>query len=237
MAGKIWKLMRQLLFPLRCPVCDGIVTPFGEKICTKCIPLLPPLAPPFCLRCGKKLQSAGELCEACSSGHPLFVRGRALFDYAGAALPIYRFKYGGRREYADFFGEETERVLGDYLRQSGAEALIPIPIHKSRGKSRGYNQAAVYARAISRHTGIPVRENCLKRVRNTAPMKTLSPRERQNNLKKAFIVPGNEVKLNRVMLVDDIFTTGATMNEAAGILRAAGVKEIYFVTLAAGTGV
>ncbi|MCR4896408.1 MAG: ComF family protein [Lachnospiraceae bacterium] len=234
---KAFDFALQLLFPRRCPVCDRIVTPFGEQICTECIPKLPPLAPPWCMRCGKKLLKEEPLCEACRKEEPVFVRGRAVYDYRGAVLPIYRFKYGGRREYADFFGRQTALYLGEYIKGTGAEALIPVPLHKKRFRTRGYNQAYEYAKAISRYTGIPVRKDLLKRVKNTVPMKLLSPLQRQNNLKKAFIVPSNEVKLDKVMLVDDIFTTGATVNAAARVLKAAGASEVTFVTLSAGTGV
>ncbi len=234
---KILDFILQLLFPRRCPVCDRIVIPFGEQICTECIPKLPPLSPPWCMRCGKKLMQEETLCEACRKEEPEFVRGRAVYDYRGAALPIYRFKYGRRREYADFFGRQTALYLGDYLRKTGAQALVPVPLHRKRMKWRGYNQSYEYAKAISRYTGIPVRKDLLRRVKNTVPMKYLSPLQRQNNLKKAFIVPSNEVKLDKVMLVDDIFTTGATMNAAARVLKQAGVSEVSFVTISAGTGV
>jgi len=188
------------------------------------------------MRCGKKLAEDGEFCMDCKSKRHEFVRGRALYEYKSAAASIYRFKYGKRQEYADFFGEEIVRYLGDFIREVQPDALIPIPLHRKRLEKRGYNQAALLARAVGRYSGVPVNEKLLVRVRNTAPLKLQNPSERQNNLKKAFNIAENDVKLNTTVIIDDIYTTGSTVDEAARVLKAAGVQKIYFITLACGTG-
>ena len=234
---KLYRICLQLLFPLRCPVCDDIVTPFGEKICLDCMKKLKYVTPPRCLKCGKKLQEEEEeYCRDCSHIKHLFVRGRALYDYGSVAASVYRFKYGNRREYADFYGEEIARYLGDFIRQVRPEGLIPIPLHRARKRKRGYNQALLLANAISRYTGVPVCDKILVRVKNTIPLKQLNPKERQNNLKKAFQLKRNDVKLKTIILIDDIYTTGSTMDEAASVLLAAGVERVYFITLACGAG-
>ncbi len=230
-------ILIDLLFPRRCPVCDRPVKPFREKICTECIPQMPVLSGPVCMKCGKKLAREGEFCRDCLERPHAFLRGRSVYEYEGAARSIYRFKYSGRREYADHYGEVTARVLGDFLRETRADALVPIPLHPKRLAYRGYNQAECYARSISRVTGIPVRKDLLKRVKNTLPMKKLQGSERQNNMKRAFIVPRNDVKLETIIIIDDIYTTGTTVDEAAKALQAAGVPNIYFVTLAGGAGI
>lgn len=242
----------QLLFPRRCPVCDGIVTPFGEKICLECLGKLQILTPPYCMKCGKKLKDDGEvreLCADCRRGTHRFDRGRALYEYGSVARSVYRLKYGGRREYAEFFGEEMAEYLGGFLRRGSGHAsaltgkdcrtvLVPVPLHRKRRIKRGYNQAEELAVALGRKSGLPVHTGLVKRVKNTIPLKQLDPIGRQNNLKKAFIINENDVKLyERVFLVDDIYTTGSTMDEISGMLREAGVSEIYFVTLACGAGV
>ena len=227
----------QLMYPLRCPVCDGIVRPWGEKICLECLPKLKILTPPWCLQCGKKLLEESEYCADCRSRKHSYLRGRSLYEYGSVAGSIYRFKYGGRREYAAFYGEQAAEYLGDFIQQIRPDALVPIPLHSKRKAKRGYNQAELLAREIGVLTGIPVYAKALRRVRNTVPLKKLNPKERQNNLKKAFNISENDVKLKTIILVDDIYTTGSTMDEAARTLKEAGARNIYFIALACGAGV
>lgn len=226
----------QMLYPLRCPVCDTIVIPYGEKICLQCLPKLQLLTPPWCLKCGKKLSEEEEYCTDCQRIEHNFIQGRALYEYSTVAKSIYRLKYGNRQEYADFFGEEVARYLGDFIRQVHPDALVPIPLHKKRERKRGYNQALLLAEAIGRYTGVPVAGKLLQRCKNTAPLKLQNPLERQNNLKKAFIIAENDVKLKTIIIVDDIYTTGSTIDEVAAILKQAGVERIYYITLACGAG-
>lgn len=227
----------QLLFPLRCPVCDGIVTPFGEKICLECMKKLKLLTPPWCMRCGKKLLLEEEYCADCRRREHNFVRGRALYEYQSISETIYRFKYSGRQEYADFFGEEISHYLGEFIRNIQPDGLVPIPLHTKRRRKRGYNQAELLADAVGRYTGIPVYKDLLVRVKNTRPLKFQNPAERQNNLKKAFNISRNDVKLKTIIIIDDIYTTGSTIDEAALTLRQCGAEKIYFLTLSCGAGI
>lgn len=234
---KIRKHVLQLLFPVRCPVCDDIVTPYGEKICLGCMEKLKLLAPPWCMRCGRKLKEEGEYCEDCQRKVHTFARGRALYEYHSVAAAIYRMKYGGRQEYAEFFGEEMGRYLGNFIRDTNPDGLIPIPLHRRRLNKRGYNQASLLANALGAYMGIPVYDKLLRRTKNTKPLKLQNPSERQNNLKKAFIMTRNDVKLKSILLVDDIYTTGSTIDEVTRVLKQNGVEQVYFVTLACGAGV
>ena len=234
---KIKEHILQLLFPRRCPVCDEIVRPYGEKICADCVKKLKLLTPPWCLKCGKRLYDEGELCGDCRRKQHSFVRGRALYEYGSVSASIYRMKYGKRQEYAEYFGEEIACYLGDFIRQVKPDGLIPIPLHRKRENRRGYNQAGVLAKTIGRSLNISVYDKLLFRVKNTTPLKKQNPQERQNNLKKAFIIRQNDVKLDTIILVDDIYTTGSTVDEAANVLKKHGVKDIYVITLACGAGV
>lgn len=226
----------QLLYPRRCPICDDIVRPFGEKICCACLQKLKVIGPNFCLCCGKKLLIQGEKCSDCKGREHVFERGRALYSYESVALSVYRFKYGGRREYGQFYGEQMADFLGDFIKRVKPDGLIPIPLHKKRLSDRGYNQAEILARVIGKRLNIPVYTRILARKKNTAPLKYENPIERQNNLKNAFIMLQNDVKLKRVVIVDDIYTTGSTMDAAARTLKSRGVTEVYFVALAGGEG-
>ncbi|MCR4618643.1 MAG: ComF family protein [Lachnospiraceae bacterium] len=236
---KTGNILLDFIFPRRCPYCDGIVTPLGEKIHAQCIEKLKLLTPPYCMKCGKKLMlnTDSKYCEQCMEGGHRFIRGRCLYDYKSVAPSIYRFKYGGRAEYAQYYGEETAEYLGEFIKKISPDALIPIPIHRRRYAKRGYNQAYLFAKEISKHTGIPVMDKVLHRKRNTVPLKMLSPKERQKNLKNAFIVGQNSVKLKTIILIDDIYTTGATMDEAARALQTSGIPDVYFVALAGGKGI
>lgn len=227
----------QVLYPRRCPVCDEIAAPQGEKICPECVHKLKLLTEPWCMRCGKRVPEGEEYCRECREKIHFFERGRALYEYGSAAESIYRFKYAGRREYADFFGEQAAEYLGDFIRSVHPDGLVPIPLHKRRRASRGYNQAELFAGALGNRMGIPVYPEMLVRVRDTAPQKKLNPEERQNNLKKAFNMGRNDVKLKSIIVIDDIYTTGATIDEAARALKEAGTQRIYFITLARGAGI
>lgn len=231
------QLTLQLLFPRRCPVCDRIVRSFGRKICPECRGRLRVVSAPWCMKCGKKLREERELCTDCRRGTHVFLRGRSLYEYADVAPSIYRMKYGKRQEYAEFFGEEAAKHLAGFIRQVQPDALIPIPLHKKRLRKRGYNQAALLARAVGASAGVPVYEKMMLRIKNTAPLKQQNPEERQNNLKKAFIITQNDVKLNTIIIVDDIYTTGSTIDEAARVWIAAGVPNVYFIAMACGAGV
>lgn len=227
-----------LLFPRRCPVCDEPVSPWNALVCAACAPKLAYVKPPRCLKCGKHISDGTkEYCDDCAAHPHLYESGRALFSYRSVSASIARFKYGGRREYAACYAACMERQLGGFIRSCGAEALVPVPLHKSRLKKRGYNQAWELAKAISALTGIPVRADLIARTEKTAPMKDLSAAERQNNLKKAFKICRNDVKLKIIIIIDDIYTTGSTIDAMSHELKKAGVERIYFMTLAIGRGI
>ena len=229
--------IKELLFPRRCPVCDGIVKIGEGKICERCETKLIPITEKWCLKCGKPLkQEEREYCRDCVRRNHVFVRGRAVFAYDNRAESVYRFKYRGRQEYAEYYGEMSATVLAEEKEFQCAEALIPVPLHYSRQRKRGYNQAALFARKLGEIWKIPVEEEIVIRKRNTKPLKQLNPLERQNNLKKAFKIVQNDVKLNTIILVDDIYTTGSTIDAVARVFSDIGVRKIYFVTIAVGKG-
>ena len=116
---------------------------------------------------------------------------------------IYRFKDGGRREYAEFYAKESARLYGDWIKRKDIQAIIPIPIHRHKRYKRGYNQAEVYAKELGKQCELPVDSKTLIRVVDTLPQKTLSDRERKNNLKKALKIGVDGVQWKRVLVVDD----------------------------------
>ena len=227
----------RLLYPPRCPVCDQVMRLCWPGICPGCMRTLKYVTGPKCFRCGRALdREEQEYCRDCRSRPHRYIRGRALYEYRSAAPSLYRFKYGGRREYAAFFGEEMAFYLGDFIRQAAPQALVPVPMYPAKERRRGYNQAALLAGELGKRLDIPVYADLVRRIRNTRPLKELNPEERLNNLKKAFILRENGVKLETAMIVDDIYTTGTTVDQVALALEAGGVRNIYFVALAIGAG-
>ncbi len=228
-------IVTELLFPRRCPVCDGIVTPWGDLCCKACINKVRYIGVNYCMRCGKGLsRQETEYCHDCRRHPHLFERGRSLYRYEGVAGTLFRFKYQGRQEYADFFAEEMYRHLGQDICAMQADAIVPVPLHKSRYKERGYNQSALLGKALAKRCQIDFLDNIVIRQKKTVPQKQLNYKERQNNLKRAFKLSGNDVKLNTVIIIDDIYTTGSTVDALSQVLLQGGVKHVFVVTLAAG---
>ncbi len=229
--------LADLLYPRRCPVCDRPVMPFGSLICAACAKKPVYIKAPYCMKCGKELaEEETEYCGDCMRRRHLFDRGRALFAYKSISDSLYRFKYKGRREYAAYYAACMAERMGDWILRCKPDALVPVPIHASKRRSRGYNQAEVLARELGAILHIPVEAGLISRIRKTAPMKDLSASERQNNLKRAFKICRNDVKLSTIIIIDDIYTTGSTIDAMSCELRRAGVKRIYFAALAIGRG-
>ena len=229
------QVFTELLFPRRCPVCDDIVKPWGELCCPDCLKKLGYLDSNYCMKCGKGLSDQEtEYCHDCRKYTHMFIRGRSLYHYESVAGALFRFKYRGRQEYADFWGEELYKHLGNDIRAMKAEAIVPVPLHKSRLNERGYNQSLLLGKALAKRMEIPCLDKIVMRHKKTVPQKQLSYAERQNNLKKAFKLCVNDVKLNTVIIIDDIYTTGSTVDALSEVFLRNGVRNVYVITLAAG---
>lgn len=229
--------LTDLLFPRRCPVCDRPVKPAGGLICAECKAGLKYVRQPFCMKCGRQLTDGGqEYCADCAHKKHVYDRGISLYQYKSVQTTIYRFKYGGRREYARFLGGEMAARLGRQILAWKPDALIPVPLHETRLQKRGYNQAGLLAEEMGRSLKIPALHDWISREKNTAPLKLLGAAERQNNLKKAFKIKRDDVKLSTIVIIDDIYTTGSTVDEIAAECRKKGVRAVYFAALSAGSG-
>ncbi len=224
-----------LLFPARCPMCDELLGRAETYICDACRTEVKFTEEPYCMKCGKTVLQEKEFCNDCLRHIHVFDRGRTLLLYEGPVKKsIYRFKYAGRKEYAEAYAYLTEQKLGDYIRSVQPDALVPVPLHRERFRKRGYNQAELFGAALGRRMGIPVEAKIAKRMKNTLPQKELDLAMRQNNLKKAFKICRNDVKLNTIIIIDDIYTTGSTIDALAECFREAGVSRIYFLAISGG---
>lgn len=232
----IIKFGTDCLYPQRCPICDRVIQR-GVGICKGCEDKIKLIGEPTCFKCGKKLLNDDEIfCYDCRKNPKSFDRGFAVFEYDSIKDSLYKFKYGSRAEYAQYYAVKTVESLGRVIKEIEPQAFVPVPIHKSRFRKRGYNQAYEYAANLSEMTGIPVMDGLVSRTKRTRAQKELSPLQRQKNLKKAFKLSAFGVKLQRVCVIDDIYTTGSTINAITLLLKQAGIKEVYFITIAIGHG-
>lgn len=191
------------------------------------------------MHCGKPLDRAeDEYCGDCRDRESFVTQGRSLWLHR-EPVPhaVYRFKYHNRRSYGKVFAREMEKYYGAWLEKCGIEGILPVPLHPSRKRKRGFNQAEILARELSELTKIPVCTDVLYRIKRTSPQKTLGPGERKANLKGAFAVPASWKPLKNVLLVDDIYTTGSTVERCAAVLKKAGVENVWFLTISIGQGI
>ena len=229
-------LAEELLFPRRCPVCDRIL-PFrqglaGPGCCTACRGVLKIIREPRCLTCGKHLPDDRETCSDCRRRRFRFRRNVALWEYDDAArASVARYKYHGRQEYTGWYIDELMRIRGQELRRLCCEAVVPVPVHRSRYAARGFNQAGLLAQELAGRLSLPFRPDLLLRIRKTVPQKSLSPEARARNLRDALAVRKGAPLPASVLLVDDIFTTGSTLEASARALTEAGVRDVFCVTL------
>ncbi len=200
-----------------------------------------PVGQCVCMHCGRPLSNdTAEYCEDCARKDlsESFLEGRSLFLYQGAVPKMmYRFKYAERQEYAQFFAAQAVWQQGDWLRRIAPQIVIPVPMYVRKKRLRGYNQAESFGRQLGLLLGIPCSDRMVRRIRNTRPMKEVGgPDERRKNLEDAFAVVRTSFPYERVLVVDDIYTTGTTADEVARVLMAAGVKFVYFLSISIGKG-
>ena len=226
-----------LLFPRRCPVCGGVAMPKGRLICPACLKQLSFVSSPACMKCGKEIGSREqEYCADCIRRKKSFTRGFALLNYdSRAAVSMAAVKYHNKREYLDFYARAAALRFEKQFRQAGIQVIVPVPVHASRLKTRGFNQAAVLAEKLSAELGIPW-EELLIRVKKTDPQKSLGSAERLKNLRGAFEAEQEAGKWERVLLVDDIYTTGSTAEICSRALLKTGVKQVFVFAVCIGHG-
>ena len=234
--NKAGRLLLEILYPGRCPVCDGILA-LGEGYIHKdCAGSLKRVGPHYCMKCGRPvLKEEAVYCSFCKEEKHDFDRGVSVYMYKGDMKnSVYRFKYANRQEYARYYGRELAAAIAARRDMRDAQLIVPVPLHPDKLLKRGFNQAELLGEEISSLLKIPMDAELVRRVRATRAQKELGAYERRKNLKKAFKIGQNDVKLNTVIVVDDIFTTGSTIDEVARVLKEAGAKRVYAATLAIG---
>ena len=226
-AGPWWQRAMDLLLPPRCVHC-GLR---GSEICDACLKLMRPLATNVCPRCNAPWVE-GRVCRRCAE-HPLVMRALiAAFPFEGPARSaLLAMKYGGRTRLVRYLVQGLELALE--RRPLTIDLVIPVPLSSGRLRSRGFNQSELLARPVADHHQWALAPRTLARIRDTPQQTRLPAARRSQNVAEAFAVldPGG-VKGKRILLVDDVATTGATLNACAAALLSAGAEGVWGLVVA-----
>ena len=227
----LWGDVLDVVFPERCVGCDVLLSQPRAFFCEECEPGVEEIPSPACVRCNEPGVHAGGICERCTRRPPKFKFAFAPLEHSGAvARAIERFKYEGHPELARPLGSMLVLRSKAFLAQA-PDLVVPLPLHAKRYRERGYDQTALLAVEVARTGKLTMRDDALTRVRATSRQVGQSDDERAANVAGAFEA-SVKVKGARLLLVDDVLTTGATANEAARALLDAGAVEVQVLTLA-----
>lgn len=226
LAQRLWERALDLVFPPRCVGCGG----FGALLCEGCLLLTPPAAPPRCDRCWVAMEAPGT-CHRCRRGRPALAGARAPFVYSGPAREaIHALKFKGLSSIAPPMAREMARVLSAWA--PPVSVVVPVPLAGSRRRLRGYNQSELLAKEVARWAGLPLRSQAVVRRRATTPQARLADEEaRRRNVQGAF-APRRVPAGAAVLLVDDVMTTGSTLEACARALRQGGSGPVYALVFA-----
>lgn len=237
--GEVKEMFNKILnclFPssITCFVCGDEVRESKHCLCDRCESEIPSVKK-FCLKCGSPIYSSAKYCLTCKNNVRHFDVARSPLIYKDSvAKAIKEFKYDGKtylaKHFASFMFEEFLKFKNELL---PIDIIVPIPLSAERLIQRGFNQAELLAKELSKLTKIETVTNCLVRIKNTSTQTALSFKERQENLEDAFKVENkNLVKGKVILLIDDVLTTGSTTSHASEKLKRAGAKAVYVLTAA-----
>jgi len=227
-----------ILFPPLCHLCKTFIADAGDiHLCPGCREKIITLGSPLCPVCGVPFATENGIdhhCGPCRAHPPAYVAARAAVVFSGPVQElIHRFKYGHKVHLCRPLGLLTARQLAGFAAGAAADLVMPVPLHKKRLRWRGYNQASLLAGSLAKQWRLPLVRQNLRRVRWTEPQINLAAGERELNVRGAFAVSNRDaVAGKRIILVDDVFTTGSTVAECARTLKRAGAEAVFIVTVA-----
>lgn len=230
-----------LLFPASCRLCEAVLTTASRiPVCANCLACLRPLSGPACERCGRPFVSAPaatsprSLCHLCRREVYAFDCARSYGPYDDAMVQaITLLKYHAVKPLGGWFAARLAEVVAAQPRLFAANVVVPVPLHASRLRERGYNQAELIARPLAKRLGLPVAPVLLVRTRPRPSKLKLTRKERWSTVRGAYALrAGSQVDKSCVLLVDDVFTSGATLDACARVLRQAGAARVVGLTVA-----
>lgn len=214
------------------------VLPKGAMLHTECRNLPEVIRQPFCMKCGAPLAVQDEeYCEECMrTADRGWDAGRSVFLYHGSVEQALRLvKKEGTKEFVCFFAKQMYENQKNFIKWAAPDCIVPVPLHRSRLRSRGFNQAELLARELGKEAGLPVRL-LLKKVQKTKDQKSLNRAQRQTNVTNAFLADEDAIGAQlpqSVLLLDDVCTTGSTLTACARVLKARGVQWVGFLSVCA----
>lgn len=233
----LFRALLDVLFPPLCHLCRAPVPEAGPlHLCATCFGGASPVVTPLCPVCGVPHGTEGGIdhrCGACILAPPPFDAARGAFLFAGPVQElVHRFKYGHRVHLRRPLALLAIGELTPFVLEQAPEVIVPVPLHRSRLRQRGFNQAILLGEVMARAWSLPLLRDSLRRVRPTAPQVSLSADERRENVRGAFALASPAVVAGRrVLLVDDVFTTGSTLAECARVLKRGGAAAVAAVTV------
>lgn len=227
-----------LLYPKQCMSCGKVLLKIEKDFgfCQDCVKDVKLAGGNVCMRCGKPIENTvAELCNQCVDKNHYFEQNKGVLLYDGPVKKsMYQFKYSNKRCFAKNYARYAVTKYGKWIASKNIEAIVAVPMYKRKMKRRGYNQAEAFAKELSRLIGIPVADDIIRREKETVAMKQLKGVKRKKNLLNAFKVTENIVQFRKVLVVDDIYTTGTTIDEVARALKSGGITEVYGLCICIG---
>jgi len=238
--GNVWQGTADLLYPRRCAVCRGEVSSGGGRyLCWDCLMGLPYIQDPYCRLCGDPVEGNVDhayTCSWCLQYRPAFDRARSVVRYRGCVGGLLQdFKYQHATHLAYDLAVLLEACVRAHLMEGGLDAITYVPLHPLKARTRTYNQARLLGEQLARRMHLPLERNALRRVRWTATQTRLKAAARRANVLGAFETPMPDwIRGRRWLLVDDVMTTGATVDACARVLRQHGASRVVIATVARG---